>query len=42
MEIVITLGGFVVLFLAIKGLRNSVEELARSVRGIEGRFEPAN
>jgi uncharacterized membrane protein len=42
MEILITLGGFVVLFFTIKGLRNSVEELARSVRGIEGRFEPAN
>jgi uncharacterized membrane protein len=41
MEILITLGGFVFLYIAINGLRRGIEHLTVSLRAIEGRLEAA-
>ena len=39
MDVLVTLGGFIALFIAVTGLRRSIEEVTRSLRAMEYRLE---
>ncbi|HKY87732.1 MAG TPA: DUF2339 domain-containing protein, partial [Pseudorhodoplanes sp.] len=41
MDVLVTLGGFIALFIAVTGLRRSIEEVSRSLRAMEYRLEAA-
>ena len=42
MEMLITLGGFIALFIAITGLRRSIEQIAFALRAIDARLDAAS